>query len=107
MNKLLVLNILLSQQNIDMFKSILNQRSSTHARIILYGLLLTTYWCLKPENTCVHGQEEEPTVQEEQLQLLRLLIGLKMSLKFFDQWEAKPSPIAPCKGELSRPLSAS
>ena len=53
------------------------------------------------------GQEEEPTVQEEQLQLLRLLIGLKMSLKFFDQWEAKPSPIAPWKGELSHPLSAS
>ena len=30
------------------------------------------------------------------LRLLRLVIGLKESRQFFNQWEAKPKPIAPC-----------
>ena len=79
-----------------MFKSILNQRSSTHARLILYGLLIHYLLMFKTRKYLrsavvsmdaspqCWGQEEEPTVKEEQLQLLRSLIGLKMSLKFFD-----------------------
>ena len=30
------------------------------------------------------------------LRLLRLVIGLKNSRQFFNQWQAKPNPIAPC-----------
>ena len=36
------------------------------------------------------------------LRLLRLVIGLKDSRQFFNQWEAKPKPIAPCTRYLSR-----
>ena len=36
------------------------------------------------------------------LRLLRLVIGLKDSRQFFNQWEAKPKPIAPCTRDFSR-----
>ena len=36
------------------------------------------------------------------LRLLRLVIGLKDSRQFFNQWEAKPKPIAPCTRDISR-----
>ena len=39
------------------------------------------------------------------LRLLRLVIGLKDSRQFFNQWEAKPKPIAPCTRDLSRASS--
>ena len=39
------------------------------------------------------------------LRLLRLVIGLKVSRQFFNQWEAKPKPIAPCTRDFSRSLS--
>ena len=39
------------------------------------------------------------------LQLLRLVIGLKDTRQFFNQWEAKPKPIAPCARDFSRSLS--
>ena len=39
------------------------------------------------------------------LRLLRLVIGLKDSRQFFNQWEAKPKPIAPCTRHISRALS--
>ena len=39
------------------------------------------------------------------LRLLRLVIGLKDSRQFFNQWEAKPKPIAPCTRDFSRALS--
>ena len=32
----------------------------------------------------------------------RLVIRLKDSRKFFNQWEAKPKPIAPCTRDFSR-----
>ena len=41
------------------------------------------------------------------LRLIRLVIGLKTSPQFFNQWEAKPKPIAPCTRDLSRALSKS
>ena len=37
--------------------------------------------------------------------LLRLVIGLKISRHFFNQWEAKAKPIAPCTRDFSRALS--
>ena len=37
--------------------------------------------------------------------LLRLVIGLKGSRQFFNQWDAKPNPIAPCTRDFSRALS--
>ena len=36
------------------------------------------------------------------LRLLRLVIGLKDSRQFFNQWQAKPNPIAPCTRDFSR-----
>ena len=39
------------------------------------------------------------------LRLLRLVIGLKDSRQFFNQWDAKPKPIAPCTLDLSRASS--
>ena len=39
------------------------------------------------------------------LRLLRLVIGLKDSRQFFNQWEAKPKSIAPCTRDLSRASS--
>ena len=39
------------------------------------------------------------------LWLLRLVIGLKVSRQFFNQWDANPKPIAPGKREYSRALS--
>ena len=39
------------------------------------------------------------------LRLLRLVIGLKGSRQFFNQWEAKPKPIAPCTRDFSRASS--
>ena len=36
------------------------------------------------------------------LRLLRLVIGLKDLRQFFNQWEAKPKPIAPCTRDFSR-----
>ena len=36
------------------------------------------------------------------LRLLRLVIGLKDSRQFFNQWESKPKPIAPCTRHFSR-----
>ena len=39
------------------------------------------------------------------LRLLRLVIGLKESRQFFNQWEAKPKPIAPCTRDFSRASS--
>ena len=36
------------------------------------------------------------------MRLLRLLIGLKISRQFFNQWEAKPNPISACKLDFSR-----
>ena len=39
------------------------------------------------------------------LRLLRLVIGLKDSRHFFNQWEAKPKPIAPHTRDFSRALS--
>ena len=39
------------------------------------------------------------------LRLLRLVIGLKESRQFFNQWESKPKPIAPCTRDFSRTLS--
>ena len=38
------------------------------------------------------------------LVLLRLVIGLKLSRQFFNQWEAIPKPIAPCMHDVSRTL---
>ena len=35
------------------------------------------------------------------LRLLRLVIGLKDSRQFFNQWDAKPKPIAPCTRDFS------
>ena len=37
--------------------------------------------------------------------LLRVVIGLKISRHFFNQWEAKATPIAPCTRDFSRALS--
>ena len=39
------------------------------------------------------------------LRMLRLVIGLKESRQFFNQWEAKPKSIAPCTRHFSRALS--
>ena len=39
------------------------------------------------------------------LRLLRLVIGLKDSRQFFNQWEAKPKPIIPCTRDFSRALN--
>ena len=39
------------------------------------------------------------------LRLLRLVIGLKDSRQFFNQWEAKPKSIAPCTHDFSRASS--
>ena len=39
------------------------------------------------------------------LRLLRLVIGLKESRRFFNQWEAKPKPMAPCTRDFSRASS--
>ena len=39
------------------------------------------------------------------LRLLRLVIGLKDLRQFFNQWEAKPKPIAPCTRDFSRASS--
>ena len=39
------------------------------------------------------------------LLLLHLMIGLKISRQFFNKWEAKPKPIAPCARDFSRSLS--
>ena len=39
------------------------------------------------------------------LQLLRKVIGWKISRQFFNQWEAKPKPIAPCTPGFSRALN--
>ena len=39
------------------------------------------------------------------LRLFRLVIGLKISRLFFNQWEEKPKPIAPCSRDFSRALS--
>ena len=39
------------------------------------------------------------------LRLLRLMIGLKDSRKFFNQWEAKPKPIAPRTRDFYRASS--
>ena len=36
------------------------------------------------------------------LRLLRLVIGLKDLRQFFNQWEAKPKPIAPCTRDFFR-----
>ena len=45
------------------------------------------------------------TVQITWLRLLRLVIGLKVSRQFLNQWEAKPKPIAPCPRDFSRASS--
>ena len=34
------------------------------------------------------------------LRVLSLMIGLKISRQFFNQWEAKPKPIAPCRRHI-------
>ena len=39
------------------------------------------------------------------LRLLRLVIGLKDWRQFFNQWQAKPNPIAPCTRDFSRASS--
>ena len=39
------------------------------------------------------------------LQLLRLVIGFKDSRQFFNQWEAKPKPIASCTRDFSHASS--
>ena len=39
------------------------------------------------------------------LRLLRLVIGLKESRQYFNQWEAKPKPIASCTRDFSRASS--
>ena len=39
------------------------------------------------------------------LRLLRLVIGLKDSRQFFNQWESKQKPIAPCTRDCSRASS--
>ena len=39
------------------------------------------------------------------LRLLRLVIGLKVSRQFLNQWETKPKPIALCTRDFSRALS--
>ena len=39
------------------------------------------------------------------LRLLRIVIGLKDSRKFFNQWEAKTKPIPPCTRDFSRASS--
>ena len=39
------------------------------------------------------------------LRLLRLVIGLKDSRQFFNQWESKPKPIAPGTRDFSRASS--
>ena len=39
------------------------------------------------------------------LRLLRLVIGLKDSRQFFNQWEAKPKQTAPCTRDFSRATS--
>ena len=39
------------------------------------------------------------------LRLLRLMIGLRDSRQFLNQWEAKQKPIAPCTRDFSRALS--
>ena len=39
------------------------------------------------------------------LQLLGLVIGLKDLRQFFNQWESKPKPIAPCTHDFSRASS--
>ena len=38
------------------------------------------------------------------LRLLHLAVGLNISRQFFNQWEAKPKPIAPCTRDFSRAL---
>ena len=37
--------------------------------------------------------------------ILPLVIGLEDSRQFFNQWEAKPKPIAPCTRDFSRASS--
>ena len=39
------------------------------------------------------------------LRMLRLVTGLKDSRQFFNQWDAKPKPIAPCTRHFSRASS--
>ena len=39
------------------------------------------------------------------MRLLRLVIGLKDTRQFLNQWEAKPKPIAPRTRDFSRALS--
>ena len=39
-----------------------------------------------------------------QLRLQCLVIGLKISRQFFNQWEAKPKPIVPCARDFSHAL---
>ena len=39
------------------------------------------------------------------LRMLRLVIGLRDSRQFFNQWDAKPKSIAPCTRDLSRASS--
>ena len=39
------------------------------------------------------------------LRMLRLVIGFKDSRQFFNQWDAKPKPIAPCTRDFSRASS--
>ena len=41
----------------------------------------------------------------KQLLLQHLMIGLKISRQFFNKWEAKPKPIAPCALYFSRAFS--
>ena len=41
----------------------------------------------------------------KQLLFQRPMIGLKISHQFFNNWEAKPKPIAPCARDFSRALS--
>ena len=37
--------------------------------------------------------------------MLRLVIGLKDSRQFYNQWDAKPKPIAPCARDFPRASS--
>ena len=39
------------------------------------------------------------------LQLLRLVIGLKISHQFINQWEGRPKPIVTCTRDFFRALS--
>jgi len=68
--------------------------------------LQKTYIALKTWNkTCVRAVFKWLSKVITWLPLLRLVIGWKESRQFFNQWEAKPEPIAPSTRHFSRASS--